>query len=256
MKKLALTAILALSLCAPASHAQSQNDGGALLKFSDGRADLTDLASINNVLLTVGVRLSRMDVPEEAIPLLEASMTAPLSDKQKERVLEIFSLSREDMLEQVRVAGRVPVIAGGGSMTTSEEDVPPYPKVYDLSAMTAENRLSARNKFARLHVNSTDDMVGVDEVMTLPAGGPWTWYFQVEDNVAVELHMARVEPGAQAWRLSYPGLTPHGAYFHSEVGLCIAYITGPETWTMRYQAPIASGADMLGENPFIDFDAK
>ncbi|MDJ0947729.1 MAG: hypothetical protein QNJ94_02315 [Alphaproteobacteria bacterium] len=256
MKKLISSAILALTLFASTSYAQSQNEGGALLKFSDGRADLTDLSKINEVLMTVGVRLSRIDVPEEAVPLLEASVKAPLSDEQKERVLEMFSLSRQDVLEQVRVAGREPVIVGGGSMTSGEVDVPPYPKVYDLSSMTAQDRLYARNKFGRLHVNSTDDMVGVDEVMTLPAGGPWTWYFQVEDNVAVELQMARVEPGEQAWRLSYPGLTPHGAYFHSEVGLCIAYITGPETWTMRYQAPIASGADMLGENPFIDFDAK
>ena len=256
MKTLLSSALLALTLFASPSHAQSELKGGALLKFSDGRADLSDLSRINDVLLTVGVRLSRMDVPDEAIPLLEAAMAAPLSDAQKERVLELFALSREDMLDQVRIAGRDPVIEGGGSMTTSEVDVPPYPKVYDLSAMTAEDRLAARNKFARLHVNSTDDMVGVDEVMTLPSGGPWTWYFQVEDDVAVELQMARVEPGEKAWRLSYPGLTPHGAYFHSETGLCIAYITGPETWTMRYQAPIASGAGMLGENPFIDFDAN
>ncbi len=256
MKRLISSAILALTLFAATSHAQSQSEGGARLTFSDGRADLTDLSEINDVLLTVGVRLSRMEVPDEAVPLLEAALKAPLSDEQKERVLEIFSLSRQDMLEQVRFAGREPVIAGGGSMTSGEVDVPPYPKVYDLSAMTAQDRLNARNKFGRLHVNSTDDMVGVDEVMTLPAGGPWTWYFQVEDTVAVALQMARVEPGEKAWRLSYPGLTPHGAYFHAEVGLCIAYITGPATWTMRYKVPIAPGAGMLGENPFIDFDAE
>ena len=112
MKKLISSAILALTLFASTSHAQSQNEGGALLKFSDGRADLTDLFQINEVLMTVGVRLTRIEVPEEAIPLLEASVNAPLSDEQKERVLEMFALSRQDMLEQVRAAGRKPVIVG------------------------------------------------------------------------------------------------------------------------------------------------
>lgn len=98
--------------------------------------------------------------------------------------------------------------------------------------------------------------IGVDEVMTLVAGGPWTWYFQLENGVVAQLQMGRVVPGEPGWRLSYPGLVPHGAYFHSEVGLCIAYITGPKTWAMRYEAPGLANADMLGKNPWIDFDAN
>jgi hypothetical protein len=105
-------------------------------------------------------------------------------------------------------------------------------------------------------VNATDDGVGVDEVMTLVAGGPWTWYFLVDDQVVGELRMPRVEWGGKGWRLSYPGLTPHGGHFHAADGLVVAYITGPAEWQMRYQAPGLAGADMLGKNPWIEFSAR
>lgn len=252
MKKSISYFIISMMLLVSNAYASNNNELGALLKFSDGRA-ISELSKINEVLMTVGVHLERVDVPNESIPLLQASLRAPLSKKDKARVLELFSLSRADVINQARKAGREPVIAGGGSMTSGEVGVAPYPKVYDLNAMGRKDRLGARNKFGPLHVNSTDEQMGVDEVMTLAVGGAWTWYFQVGDQ-AVELHMSRVNPGDRAWRLTYPGLTPHGAYFHSTEGLCIAYITGPETWTMRYEAPGLVNAELIGKNPFINFD--
>ncbi|MDX2132951.1 MAG: hypothetical protein SFY69_12950 [Planctomycetota bacterium] len=227
-----------------------------LLKFSDGRESLQDLAKVNEVLGTVGVHLSTITLPPASVPLLESSVRTPLSDADRSKLLELFALSRQDVLEQVRMAGRLPVLPDGGSMVTGEPDVAPYPKVYDLRSMSAQDRLSARDKFARLHVNSTDTGTGVDEVMTLVAGGPWTWYFLLKDNVVVELHMSRVGPSGTGWRLSYPGLTPHGGHFHAESGLCVAYITGPQVWTMRYEAPGHAGERMLGSNPWIDFNDR
>lgn len=229
---------------------------GAVLRYSDGSPSLRDLAAINRVLITVGVRLSRVEIPATARPLLEASAKAPLSHEQKQRLLELFSLTRDQVLAEVRAAGRRPVIAGGGSLTSGEADVPPYPKVYDLRAMQPQDRINARDKFARLHVNSADDGTGVDEVMTLVAGGPWKWYFLLRDNTVAELHMSRVAASGPGWRLSYPGLTPHGGHFHADDGLVIAYITGPSTWTMRYQAPGIAGVRMLGKNPWIDFNVR
>jgi hypothetical protein len=244
-----------LSLFSCPLSASTTDKEGVLLKFSDGRAILSDLGAINDVLKTIGVRLNRIELPTAARPLLEASAKAPLSCAETTRIMEVFSLSRQDVLAQARGAGREPVIPGGGSMSSGEAGAPPYPKVYDLKSMGPQDRLNARNKFGRLHVNSTDDGVGVDEVMTLVAGGPWTWYFLLKDNVVVELQMSRVDPAGRGWRLSYPGMTPHGGHFHAEDGLCIAYITGPTVWTMRYEAPGFAGAEMLGKNPWIDFNA-
>jgi hypothetical protein len=241
---------LPLLLCSRLTFADDEI--GAFLKFENGRA-ISELSKINEVLRTVGVHLERIEVPQESIPLLEASLSAPLSAQDRQKILDLFSLSRDAVINQAKKAGRKPVIAGGGSMTSGEIGVAPYPKVYDLKAMSPDDRLSARNKFGRLHINSTDDQVGVDEVMTLPVGGAWTWYFLVGDE-AVELHMSRVNPGDRAWRLTYPGLAPHGAYFYSTDGLCIAYITGPESWTMRYEAPGLANSDLIGKNPFLNFD--
>ncbi len=251
MNKLISYMIIPLMILVSNTYASSNNELGAFLKFSDGTA-ISELSKINEVLMTVGVHLERVDVPIEAIPVLEASLREPLTQSEIVHVLELFSLSRDEIINQAKKAGREPVIAGGGSMTSGEVGVAPYPKVYDLRAMGPNDRLGARNKFGPLHVNSTDELMGVDEVMTLAVGGAWTWYFQVGDQ-AVELHMSRVNPGDKGWRLTYPGLTPHGAYFHSTEGLCIAYITGPETWTMRYEAPGLANAELLGKNPFVNF---
>lgn len=256
MTKLLRILCVPFFLAAPGLAAQSTPDTGASLEFSDGRPSLSGLDAINAVLGTIGVRLRRVDLPVAARPILEASARAPLTQAQKAELLALFSLSRQDMLDETRAAGRAPSVPGGGSMITGEIGVPPYPKVYDLKAMGPQDRLGARNKFARLHVNATDDGVGVDEVMTLVAGGPWTWYFLLKDNVVVKLKMSRVDPAGQGWRLSYPGLVPHGGHFHAEDGLCIAYITGPASWTMRYTAPALPGAVMLGGNPWIDFNSN
>lgn len=225
----------------------------AVLRFSDGRASAGDLQAINQALSPIGVRLEEIDLPPSARSLLIASQSRPLSEAEKQQILQIFALSRDDVVALARAAGREPVIAGGGFMATGEIGVTPYPKVYDLRSMGRSDRLAARDKFARLHVNATDDGTGVDEVMTLVAGGPWTWYFLLDNDVAVELRMSSVSPAGPGWRLLYPGLAPHGGHFNAEWGLCIAYITGPETWKMRYEFPQATRSSMLGTNPFVDF---
>lgn len=247
---------LSLTLGACSAPVATGEGEGARLRFSDGRDSLSDLTAINEVLRSVGVHLGRIDLPEGARSLLESSARAPLSDAEKATILEVFALSRQDVLDQVRLAGRVPVLPEGGSLQSGETGVPPYPKVYDLRSMSQQDRLFARDKFGRLHVNSSNEGVGVDEVMSLVAGGPWTWYFLLEDGVVAELHMSRVDATDRGWRLSYPGLTPHGGHFHAESGLCVAYITGPEVWTMRYEAPGLLGEELLGTNPWLDFDAR
>lgn len=255
MKWAVCMVVLSMLLSACARSPQMTKEPTAVLRFSDGRANLSSLAAINRALAPVGVRLETVHLPVSGRPLLESSKSSPLTQAEQAQLLDIFALSREEIVALTRAAGREPVIAGGGSVRTSELGVPPYPKVYDLKSMSPSDRIAARDKFARLHVNSTDDGVGVDEVMTLVAGGPWTWYFLLESDVVVELQMSRVETSGPGWRLIYPGLLPHGGNFHAEDGLCVAYITGPEVWRMRYELRGAAGSHMLGKNPWIDFAA-
>ncbi|MBL4623584.1 MAG: hypothetical protein JKY42_00310 [Flavobacteriales bacterium] len=223
------------------------------LSFSDNRQSVTNFSAINDTLKTVGVHLSRVALPLEALPILKLSTTTKLNEEQISSLLKIFSLTRKDLLYQISIAGRKPVIPNGGSLSTGEVGVAPYPKVYDMKAMSPQDHIYVQNKFGKLHVNSTDSGEGVDEVMTLVSGGPWTWYFLLKDNVVAKLSLSRIQSNGQGWRLSYPGLTPHGAYMNAEDGVVIAYITGPKTWVMKYDAPKIEGAKMLGKNPWVDF---
>jgi len=223
------------------------------LSFSDNKPEITNLDEINQTLKAIGVRVSELTLPEEAESILEASNKAALTPEQTTKILEYFALDRDALLDQVAKAGRTPVIAGGGSLSTHEEGVPPYPKVYDMKAMGAEGLIAAQVKFGKLHVNSADGNVGVDEVMSLVSGGPWTWFFWLPDNSVAKLSMSRVASKGFGWRISYPGLIPHGAFMDAEEGLCVAYIYGPEVWEMRYKAPGIKGADALGSNPWVDF---
>lgn len=246
----AFTALLALSTGLAVAN---QKADVVTLSFSDGRPSLVDTAAINTLLRGVGVYVGRVELPARALPILKASATSKLNEKQTAELLEIFALNREQLLGQVDVAGRKPVVTGGGSLVSGEVGVAPYPKVYDMMAMGPEDRKFVQNKFGKLHVNSADSGEGVDEVMSFIAGGPWTWYFALKDNVVVKLSLSRVRANGPGWRLSYPGLTPHGAFLDAANGVVIAHIYGPKTWVMRYDAPGVGAPGLLGGNPWIDF---
>ncbi|WP_058045867.1 hypothetical protein [Streptomyces roseifaciens] len=229
-------------------------DHGTLkLSYSDGRPATTGVEAVNRVLRTVGVRVGRVPVPEEAHPLLEASEDRALSEEEGAELLALFSMHRGQLVEQIELAGRCPEAHRGGYLNTSEAGVPPYPKVYDMKTMDADARHAVQARFGRLHVNSSDHGVGVDEVMTVVSGGPWTWFYLLPDGVVAKLSVGAVETGDPAWRLSYPGLGPHGAYLDAEHGLIVAHVHGPEEFVMRYEEPSVDGAQALGTNPWIDF---
>ncbi|ELY5771301.1 hypothetical protein SNN53_004035 [Cronobacter sakazakii] len=60
-------------------------------------------------------------------------------------------------MDQIRLAGRVPVVEGGGEFTM-EGGQSSYPKVYDMKAMSDEVQGFALNKYGRLHVNTSDSL--------------------------------------------------------------------------------------------------
>jgi hypothetical protein len=141
----------------------------------------------------------------------------------------------------------------GGFLQTSEADVPPYPKLYDMRALDGRTSAFLKSKFGKLHVNSSDDGVGIDEVMTIVSGGPYTWFFVLAGDVVGKLRLGRVSGDGKAWRISYPGLVPHGGFFDAEHGLVIAFAHGPKQFVMRYDNPGVDGSATLGGNPWIDF---
>ncbi|HJO93579.1 MAG TPA: hypothetical protein QF753_09285 [Victivallales bacterium] len=226
------------------------------LSYSDNRPVLTDYTAINKELYSIGVHVSCLKLPREAFSILQSSDKVPLTPKKTADILKIFTLDREDTLNQIALAGRKPSVMRGGSLTTAEVGVPPYPKIYDLKKMSTKDHIDAEIKFGRLHVNIADNGIGVDEVMTLIAGGPWTWFFLSGKNVVLKLSLSRVSSEGQGWRISYSGLRPHGAFMDAEDGICVAYICGPKNWLMQYESQDIEGCDMLGKNPWIDFSNR
>ncbi len=255
--RLALPALViatALAFAAAPLSAQPHSEEPRLaLHFSDGSPTAVGLAAVNDRLREVGVRVSLVDLPPAARPLLETSRTRALSAAEASALLEHFHLGRRDLLEQIRLAGRTPELPRGGYLQTSEADVPPYPKVYDMKALTPDVTVFLQRKFGRLHVNSDDSGAGIDEVMTIVSGGPYTWFFTLANDVVGKLRLGRVGPDDPAWRLSYPGLVPHGGFFDAPDGLVVAHAHGPRTFVMRYDEPDVEGAATLNDNPWIDF---
>ncbi|KAM3521836.1 hypothetical protein MY4038_008866 [Beauveria bassiana] len=223
------------------------------LSYLDGRPSTIGITAVNEILRTVGVRASQVPVPTEAYPILEASKTRAISEDEQAKLISLFSLSRKNLLAQIQLAGRTPEVHDGGNLNTSEHDVAPYPKVYDMQAMDEASKQFVLKRFGRLHVNTTDQGVGIDEVMTVVTGGPMTWFYRLPDGVVVKLSVPAVEIGAQAWRISYPGKRPHGGFLDAKHGLLVAYAHGPKEFVMRYEDPNAEGAAALGSNPWIDF---
>jgi hypothetical protein len=223
------------------------------LYYSDESAPSYGIQAVNKKLLEVGVRVTQVHIPAEAKPILHASKHSAITMKEAEQLIQHFHLGRRELVNQIVAAGREPEMHRGGYLQTSEEGVAPYPKVYDMMALNHETTVFLQHKFGKLHVNSSEAGVGIDEVMTIVSGGPYTWFFVFKDNVVGKLHFGEVSENGKAWRISYPGLVPHGGYFDAANGLVVAYAHGPEHFVMRYEDHSVEGHQTLGDNPWIDF---
>ncbi|MFN3237827.1 MAG: hypothetical protein ACE37D_12310 [Pseudomonadales bacterium] len=223
------------------------------LYYSDGSAPVHGIRAVNNALLKIGVRVSQVEIPAVAKPILKASKERAITEDEAQQLIRQFHLGRRELLNEIKAAGRTPEMHRGGYLQTSEVDVAPYPKVYDMHALDHDTTVFLQHKFGKLHVNSSEAGVGIDEVMTIVSGGPYTWFFVFENNVVGKVRFATVREDSLAWRISYPGLVPHGGYFDADYGLVVAYAHGPKHFVMRYEDNSVESYESLGDNPWIDF---
>lgn len=238
-------------------YADSADTQGLLkLSYSDGRAATIGLKNVNAALGQVGVRVSEIALPKAAASILKTSQTRAINVEETKELLSIFPLHRGELLDEIAKAGRQPEAHRGGFLSISEVAVAPYPKVYDMKALTPEVVIYLQEKFGKLHVNSAENGMGIDEVMSIVSGGPWTWFFLLPGDVIGKLTLGYVGLDGSGWRISYPGLVPHGGYLDPEYGLVVAYAHGPKNFVMRYEELSVQGAELLGTNSWIDFTGK
>jgi hypothetical protein len=238
-----------------ASTAAADADGYIALHYSDGTTPSVGLDAVNARLRTIGVRVTEVGIPVVIEPILRTSRARAVNAEESAALLHHFALGRKELVREIQLAGRTPEMPRGGYLQTSEIGVPPYPKVYDMQALDASTTSFIQRKFGRLHVNSSEAGVGIDEVMTIVSGGPYTWFFVLPNDVVGKLRLGRVGERGVAWRISYPGLVPHGGFFDAADGLVIAHAHGPSSFVMRYEDPSVDGAATLNDNPWIDFSA-
>jgi hypothetical protein len=249
-----LAAVIPLSA---ASAPAPDSEGHIALHYSDRSPPSVGLDAVNARLRSIGVRVTEVPIPAAARQLLRASRSRALNAQESATVLDHFQLGRKELVQEILLAGRTPEMPRGGYLQTSEPGVAPYPKVYDMKALDAKTMDHIQRKFGKLHVNSSEAGTGIDEVMTIVSGGPYTWFFVFAQDVVGKLRFGRVGEHALAWRISYPGLVPHGGFFDAADGLVVAHAHGPSTFVMRYADPSVDGAATLNDNPWIDFsDAR
>ncbi|PXW64440.1 hypothetical protein C7450_101195 [Chelatococcus asaccharovorans] len=233
----------------------SEGNNAVTLSHLDGRPAETGIENVNRVLRQIGVHIGAIPIPPDARPVLEASRTRAISDDETKLIGALFAMHRGQLLEVVSAAGRQPEAHRGGYLSTSEIGDAPYPKIFDMKAIPPDILPAVQAKYAKLHVNTSDDGFGIDEVMTVVSGGPWTWFFRLTSGEIVKLSVGPVDGSGNALRLSYSGLVPHAAFLSAPSGLTVAHAHGPQHFVMRYDDPSVAGADVLGTNPWIDFTA-
>ncbi|RMQ47220.1 hypothetical protein ALQ04_01548 [Pseudomonas cichorii] len=250
-RKILASTALAMSMAASANAMASDI---VSLKFTDGRPDVLGIKDVNAVLETIGIHVTTVDIPQDAKPILAESQQRALTDKEHSRLIDLFHLSQDQLLEQVSLAGRQPAVKGGGVLT-EETGLGPYPKVYDMRALDARTHKAVLEKYGRMHVNSADDGTDIDEVMTVVAGGPFRWGFTLKDGSIARFQVDKVGLEDHAVRVSYHGLGMHAGIMDATQGLIVAFAHGPKEFTMRYTADVPH-AELLGTNPWIDFSGE
>ena len=143
-------ALVALTFAAATFAHQNRTEGTIKLSYNDGREATSGLIEINNVLKPIGVRVNEVALPRAAKSLLKTSQNRALNEEEAAKLISHFALHRGQLLDIISDAGRQPEAHRGGYLTTSEVGVAPYPKVYDMKALTPKVMEYLQEKFGRL----------------------------------------------------------------------------------------------------------
>ena len=91
LASLALTAVLIILPTADSFANTPSTKGQLTLSYSDGRPDSNGLKDVNAALMTAGVRVSTLPLPEAATPILEVSKTRAITKEETTKLISIFS---------------------------------------------------------------------------------------------------------------------------------------------------------------------
>ena len=203
---------------------------GLRLESAHRGAELTDLEAINEALLPNGARVWRRDLTTEPENIRALVGQTTLDEEEQARVLDHFLLSRQRILEIVEEAGRTPETPDGGEMSTLDATHGiTYPQLYLVEPGIDYSR------FDRLHINTSDTGLGVDEVMQVLSGSGVRLIQILPEHGPVTLHIDCPSQDV-AWTVTYSGAFPHvGSISGCSTGSKIhMQVIGTPEWQMRY----------------------
>ena len=204
---------------------------GLRLEFSDARAPVTDLADVNHVLSEIGAGVFPLGLSEVPVDVRQLLTQRTLTETEVDRVKAQFLLSRERLVEIISATGRPPNTPGGGELKTFDATHGYYyPQLW-----VAQDDVDY-SRFDRLHRNTADDGVGVNEVGQLLAGRNFFVQHRMPDGQVVTVTLDC--PGNDhGWIVTYDGGNPHiGSFSKAEPGTkVLVQVIGPARWSMRYE---------------------
>ncbi len=176
----------------------------------------------------IGVWPLRLDeAPDDIRQLLGR---ADLTDQETTRVRDHFLLSRERLLELVAESGRTPNVAGGGALETMVANQGyGYPQLWVVQGDVDYTR------FDRFHVNTSDDGIGVDEVLQMISGEGVIVRTRRPDGTVYNLRLDCLSDDA-CWMFSYDAGQDHiGSLSSATPGTkLVVQAFGPSDWSLRY----------------------
>ncbi|NIW24917.1 MAG: hypothetical protein GWN29_10305, partial [Gammaproteobacteria bacterium] len=153
-----------VAACTSQESADSQTGLRLMIESTD--MSWTAVDDVQEQLRQIGIGVWPLDLRDVPADIRGLLAEENLTDEETARARDHFLLSRERLLELVAESGRTPNVPGGGAMETNvANQAYGYPQLWVVQGDVDYTR------FDVLHVNTSDDGVGVDEVLQMVSGG-------------------------------------------------------------------------------------
>ena len=221
---------VACALLSCTTGGDAERASGIRLEIEGTGRSWTALPEIQSVLHGVGIGvwpLPLAGLPDDIVSLLDR---ATLTDAETLRLRDHFLLPRERLLEIIAASGRAPNVPGGGALETNVANQNyGYPQLWVVQDDVDYTR------FDRLHVNASDDGVGVDEILQMIAGDGVVVRSEQPDGAVYRLELD-CGGASDCWLFCYDAGRSHvGSLSGATPGTkLVVQAIGPREWSLRY----------------------
>ena len=220
----------ALFIAACTAQEQPDSPTGLRLVIEGTDRVWTAVEEVQAQLRQIGIGVWPLELSEVPADIRGLLAQDNLTDEETARARDYFLLSRERLLELVEESGRTPNVPGGGAMETNvANQAYGYPQLWVVQGDVDYTR------FDVLHVNTSDDGVGVEEVLQMVSGGGVVVRNRRPDGRIYNLRLDCLSAD-DCWMFSYDAGEDHvGSLSSATPGTkLVVQAFGPAEWSLRY----------------------